>query len=204
MGQFLHNAPTVEGWHTGKEWIDGGTLTERVNFAVNEMADVSKPGIQDIIQRLQVQGTAIAPETFVDTCLDLMGPLEMGDEARQALSRYANSGGELHFGTPEEEDALWERTEVRGITLIPTFSLYGRRGSAGIPIVPPPRGQDTRVFKHPPTSLELSSCIRIESLPRRNDERASVVLLVAPLIFLQKSKGVALTKGFGTGRAGLF
>jgi uncharacterized protein (DUF1800 family) len=105
MGQFLHNVPTVEGWHTGKEWIDGGTLTERVNFAVNEMADVSKPGIQNIIQRLQAQGTAVAPETFVDTCLDLMGPLEMGDEARQALSRYANSGGALRFGTPAEADA---------------------------------------------------------------------------------------------------
>jgi uncharacterized protein (DUF1800 family) len=105
MGQFLHNVPTVEGWHTGKEWIDGGTLTERVNFAVSEMADVSKPGIQNIIQRLQAQGTAVAPETFVDTCLDLMGPLEMGDEARQALSRYANSGGALRFGTPAEADA---------------------------------------------------------------------------------------------------
>src|SRR5262245_20172375 len=30
MGQSLMNPPTVEGWHTGKEWIDGGTLNERV------------------------------------------------------------------------------------------------------------------------------------------------------------------------------
>ena len=29
MGQTLMDPPTVEGWHTGKEWIDGGTLTER-------------------------------------------------------------------------------------------------------------------------------------------------------------------------------
>ena len=28
MGQQLLNPPTVEGWHTGKEWIDGGTLNE--------------------------------------------------------------------------------------------------------------------------------------------------------------------------------
>ncbi|MCI0440584.1 MAG: DUF1800 domain-containing protein, partial [Chloroflexi bacterium] len=34
MGQQLYNPPTVEGWHTGHEWIDGGTLNERVNFAV--------------------------------------------------------------------------------------------------------------------------------------------------------------------------
>ena len=24
MGQSLLNPPTVEGWHTGKEWIDDG------------------------------------------------------------------------------------------------------------------------------------------------------------------------------------
>jgi hypothetical protein len=28
----------------------------------------------------------------------------MGDETRQALSRYANAGGELRFDTPEEVD----------------------------------------------------------------------------------------------------
>ena len=27
MGQKLLDPPTVEGWHTGKEWIDGGLLT---------------------------------------------------------------------------------------------------------------------------------------------------------------------------------
>ena len=36
--------PSVEGWHTGKEWIDGGTLTERINFAVNQVKVTSKPG----------------------------------------------------------------------------------------------------------------------------------------------------------------
>ncbi len=104
MGQYLHNPPTVEGWHTGQEWIDGGTLTERVNFAVNAMADISQPGIQDIIQRLKARGTALAPEEFADGCLDLIGPLPVGDETRQALCRYANSGGALRFGTTAEEE----------------------------------------------------------------------------------------------------
>ena len=35
MGQAVLTPPTVEGWHTGKEWIDAGTLNERVNFAVD-------------------------------------------------------------------------------------------------------------------------------------------------------------------------
>jgi hypothetical protein len=105
MGQYLHNPPTVEGWHTGKEWIDGGTLTERVNFAVNALADVSKPGIQDIIERVKARGNALAPDTFVDTCLDLLGPLQVSDATRQALNRYAHTGGELRFGSADADEA---------------------------------------------------------------------------------------------------
>ena len=40
MGQDLLNPPTVEGWHTGKEWIDSGTLLERINFAAGEMGTI--------------------------------------------------------------------------------------------------------------------------------------------------------------------
>src|SRR5262249_21154248 len=32
MGQGLFQPPSVEGWHEGLEWIDSGTLLERVNF----------------------------------------------------------------------------------------------------------------------------------------------------------------------------
>ena len=41
MGQDLLNPPTVEGWHTGKEWIDSGALVERVNFASNQVGGLS-------------------------------------------------------------------------------------------------------------------------------------------------------------------
>ena len=51
MGQDLLDPPSVEGWHTGKEWIDGGTLTERINFAVSQISDLDKPGPQAIIVR---------------------------------------------------------------------------------------------------------------------------------------------------------
>ena len=100
MGQQLMNPPTVEGWHTGKEWIDGGTLNERVNFAVNQLNDVNKPGIQDIISRLRSSnGDSLLPEEFVDQCLDLVGPIEVGDKTHDGLLRYANSCGELRFDT---------------------------------------------------------------------------------------------------------
>ena len=44
MGQDLLNPPSVEGWHTGKEWIDTGCLVERINFAAQQVKDLTKPG----------------------------------------------------------------------------------------------------------------------------------------------------------------
>ncbi|MHB8573785.1 MAG: DUF1800 domain-containing protein [Dehalococcoidia bacterium] len=102
MGQRMMNPPTVEGWHTGKEWIDGGTLVERVNFAVNEVADTSKPGIQVIVNRLNAAAKPLSPVEFVDACLDLCGPLRAGAETRAGLLRFAESGGDLDFATSEQ------------------------------------------------------------------------------------------------------
>ena len=100
MGQFLMNPPTVEGWHTGHEWIDGGTLNERVNFAVNQFNDTSAPGLQDIISRLAEDGT-LSPEQLVDRCLDLVGPMEVGEKTQTALSNYADSVGDVDLSTNE-------------------------------------------------------------------------------------------------------
>ncbi len=100
MGQSLMNPPTVEGWHTGHEWIDGGTLNERVNFAVNQFNDLSAPGVQDIIARLSEGGT-LSSDQLVNRCLDLVGPLEVGEDTRAALSAYADSVGDVDLGTDE-------------------------------------------------------------------------------------------------------
>jgi uncharacterized protein (DUF1800 family) len=109
MGQKLMDPPTVEGWHTGKEWIDGGTLTERVNFAVDQVTDTSKPGAQAIIRRIGASKKPVPPEKFVDQCLDLVGPLEAGDETRAALLDHARAGGDLEFDTAEDR----KRSEAR-------------------------------------------------------------------------------------------
>ncbi len=101
MGQSLLNPPTVEGWHTGHEWIDGGALNARVNFAVDQFKDVSKPGIQDMITRL---GGSLEPDEMVDRCLDLVGPIEVGERTRSALLKYANTVGHISLDTDEARD----------------------------------------------------------------------------------------------------
>ena len=52
MGQDLMNPPTVEGWHTGKEWIDSGSLVERINYVADELSDTSKPGVRAMVDYL--------------------------------------------------------------------------------------------------------------------------------------------------------
>ena len=105
MGQQLLNPPTVEGWHTGKEWIDGGTLNERINFAVEHFGDEDNPGVQNIVDRLGDSGGSLSPEEFTSQCLDLLGPLDVGYQTRETLLEYAaESGGTLDLSTPEERE----------------------------------------------------------------------------------------------------
>jgi Protein of unknown function (DUF1800) len=123
MGQTLMDPPTVEGWHTGKEWIDGGTLTERVNFAVDRLKDISKPGPQYIIRRLSASGAPISPSALVDRCLDLIGPLEVSAETRSALLELAEREGDLTFDS-EAERAKSEARIGRMLTLIVASREY--------------------------------------------------------------------------------
>jgi len=94
MGQDLLNPPSVEGWHTGKEWIDTGILVERVNWAASQVGDIDKPGVRQIIGRLRAKGE-LSPDAFVDESLDLMGPLEVSERSREALVAFAQKGGPL-------------------------------------------------------------------------------------------------------------
>ena len=101
MGQELLNPPTVEGWHTGKEWIDSGTLVERINFTADQVGNTDHPGIREIVNRLSSEGPMISPERLVDGCLDMLGGYELAEETRGKLVAHAETGGELRTGTEE-------------------------------------------------------------------------------------------------------
>ena len=101
MGQDLINPPTVEGWHTGKEWIDTGTLVERINFTADQVGNTDLPGVRLIIDRLSAEGPTMSPERLVDGCLDMLGAYELAEETRSRLRAHAEMGGELCTGTEE-------------------------------------------------------------------------------------------------------
>ena len=89
MGQQLLDPPSVEGWHTGNEWINTASLMTRINFAAEQFADASLPGVRSIIERVEAQGAATSAEALVDACLDLMGPLRVSDAVRNELVEHA-------------------------------------------------------------------------------------------------------------------
>jgi hypothetical protein len=96
MGQDLLNPPSVEGWHTGKEWINSGSLMARINFVAELIGDASLPGVRAIIDRLKARGT-LTPEQLVDGCLDLLGPMEVGTDTRQELLDQAKEWGPISW-----------------------------------------------------------------------------------------------------------
>jgi len=95
MGQDLLNPPTVEGWHTGREWIDSGTLVERINFTADNVGNVNLPGVRAIIDRLRSEGPTLSPERLVDGCLEQLGAYELAEETRHELVTLARSEGEV-------------------------------------------------------------------------------------------------------------
>ena len=101
QGQELLNPPSVESWHTGSEWIDGGALVRRVNFAAGLLGDTTLPGVKSMVQHIKAQGP-LSPEQLLDQCLDVAGPLEVSELTRSGLLEEAQEGGELRWDTDQE------------------------------------------------------------------------------------------------------
>ena len=108
MGQDLLNPPSVEGWHTGAEWINSGALMRRVNFTADLVGDLDRPGIKALVERLKVQGER-SPEKVVDSCLDLMGPLEVNQESRDELIGFVEEGGDFGWNNADQVQASMAR-----------------------------------------------------------------------------------------------
>ncbi|MGE3538006.1 MAG: DUF1800 family protein [Candidatus Tectimicrobiota bacterium] len=97
MGQQLLDPPSVEGWHTGHEWINTATLMARINFASRQFADPEKPGVKTLIKHVRAQGPRLSPAQLVDACLDVLGPLQVADSTRQELLAQALTDGGVDF-----------------------------------------------------------------------------------------------------------
>ena len=123
MGLDLLNPPTVEGWHMGREWINSGSLIDRINFASRILGDTTLPGVQSMVGRLMAQGESISAEQMVDGCLDLVGPLTISDETRDELVGHVAQGGDLRHSS-EAEQADFARRAGETFQMIATTSEF--------------------------------------------------------------------------------
>ena len=111
QGQELLNPPSVESWHTGSEWIDGGALVRRVNFAAGVLGDTSLPGVRSVVEGLRSKGS-LAPADFVAQCLEALGPLEVSESTHSELLDHAQEDGTLNWDTDEERTASEKRVGI--------------------------------------------------------------------------------------------
>ena len=125
MGQAQLDPPSVEGWHTGAEWIDTGSLVRRINFVADRVRDLTLPGVRDIVDEVKAARVA-TPEQLLETCLNLIGPIEVEAETHEELARVAEQAGELRWDTEEEATI----SEQRGGRHVVRYS-----GIQGIPVL---------------------------------------------------------------------
>ena len=110
MGQQLANPPSVEGWHQGTEWVDTGTLVERINFATGHLGRIDAPGVRSMIRGVcsQAEGP-ISPEGLVDACLDQMGARTVSDDTKESLLAFASKRGDLEVAGREPDEEAQRR-----------------------------------------------------------------------------------------------
>ena len=100
QGQELLNPPSVESWHTGSEWIDGGSLVRRINFAAGLLGNTSLPGVRTMVDGVKTMAPQ-TPAEVVQGCLDVVGPIDVSDITREELLAQAEESGQLRWDTEE-------------------------------------------------------------------------------------------------------
>ena len=124
MGQQLLNPPSVEGWHQGLEWIETGSLTERVNFASQHLGDISKPGVKKIVDNvLSAAGEAMSAEECVNHCLDQLGAIQTSDYIHNTLVDFAHENGISEINLLQDRDIATKKiSEVMSVVAsVPEF-----------------------------------------------------------------------------------
>ena len=124
MGQDVLDPPSVEGWHTGQEWINSGSLLVRINFVADRVGNIDLPGVKSIITQLSSR-ESMSAEEFVDACLSIMGVARLLEETRSELvSHLGGPTTRIHRGATEEEYREFARQACTVLQLIVSTREY--------------------------------------------------------------------------------
>ena len=72
--------------------------------------ELDRPGVSAIIDRVKTSGAS--PESAVDTCLDLLGPVVVKDETREELIEHASTHGDFTWDEANEADSARRVAEL--------------------------------------------------------------------------------------------
>ena len=100
MGQSILDPPSVEGWHTGAEWINSGSLLARINFVADRVTNTNLPGVRKIIDSMEADGVRTADQ-LVQASLEQMGFLQVSEDTLAELLAHARQGGNLDWSDKE-------------------------------------------------------------------------------------------------------
>ena len=112
MGQHLLNPPSVEGWHEGEEWVDSGSLIERINFASGEVGRTDAPGIERMIELVENSNDALQPAEFIEACLDALGCIDLGERSKSVLIDHAAQIGSFASDNPGNTERIVEMFQL--------------------------------------------------------------------------------------------
>ena len=120
MGQQLLNPPSVEGWHEGVEWLDSGTLLERVNFASKYLGDPSQPCIDGVISDFEeYKPSKITVNRIVETCLNQLGYFYINEETKKGICEGLSN----NYNNPKKEISEIATDAIRLIVSSKEFQM---------------------------------------------------------------------------------
>ena len=106
MGQDVLNPPSVEGWHTGKEWINSGAFINRVNFVADRLKNIELPGVKNIIENVKQNSDLNEAESIVDSCLEELGDLKLEpDTYKELIEDIHSKNGSDDNGNKDQQIA---------------------------------------------------------------------------------------------------
>ena len=92
MGQHAMNPPSVEGWHWGTQWLDSGTVVERVNLSSTKLGNVNNLGIRRIIDNIKSNiSNQFTPEFLIEIVLEELGAIIVSKTTKETLNDFVKS-----------------------------------------------------------------------------------------------------------------
>ena len=82
MGQPLMDPTSVEGWQGGEEWINTGSVIERINFCSEILGDVNKDVVINIVKQNPNK------KNVLNLCLDELGYSKLERSTKIAIEEY--------------------------------------------------------------------------------------------------------------------